>query len=89
MLVARAQGAVDAKDYFKPDVSYADGVETFAGPARGYAAGGWTMFRPEGLPNWHVGPGLHSSLCELSRFSGGREQRSEGLELIDTVKLIQ
>ena len=73
-LAAGAQGAIDAKDYFRPDIQYADGAETFAGPARGYAAGGWTTFRPEGLPNWRGGPGFHSSLWELSRFSGGREQ---------------
>lgn len=73
-LAAGAQGAIDAKDYFKPDIQYVDGAETFAGPARGYAAGGWTTFKPEGLPNWRGGPGFHSSLWELSRFSGGREQ---------------
>ena len=73
-LAAGAQGAIDAKDYFKPDIQYVDGAETFAGPARGYAAGGWTTFKPEGLPNWHGGAGFHSSLWELSRFSGGREQ---------------
>ena len=73
-LAAGAQGAIDAKDYFKPDIQYVDGAETFAGPARGYAAGGWTTFKPEGLPNWRGGPGVHSSLWGLSRFSGGREQ---------------
>ena len=73
-LAMGAWGAIDARDYFKPDIQYADGAETFAGPARGYAAGGWTTFKPEGLPNWRGGPGFHSSLWELSRFSGGREQ---------------
>ena len=73
-LAMGAWGAIDARDYFKPDIQYADGAETFAGLARGYAAGGWTTFRPEGLPNWRGGPGFHSSLWELSRFSGGREQ---------------
>ena len=67
-------GGLDPKDYFKPDISYRDGTETFEGPARGYATGGWTTFKPEGLPKWSAQPGCHSSLWELSRFSGGREQ---------------
>ena len=67
-------GALDPKDYFKPDVSYRDGTETFEGPARGYATGGWMTFKPEGLPKWSAHSGYHSSLWELSRFSGGREQ---------------
>ena len=71
---SQADAAPNPKDYFKPDIQYVDGAETFAGPARGYAAGGWTTFKPEGLPNWRGGPGFHSSLWELSRFSGGREQ---------------
>jgi hypothetical protein len=71
---SQADAAPNPKDFFKPDIQYVDGAETFAGPARGYAAGGWTTFKPEGLPNWRGGPGFHSSLWELSRFSGGREQ---------------
>jgi len=67
-------GAPGPKDYFKPEISYSDGAETFAGPARGYAAGGWTVFKPEGLPDWHGAKAYNSSLWELSRFSGGREQ---------------
>ena len=70
----RTFGALDPKDYFKPDISYRDGTETFEGPARGYATGGWTTFKPEGLPRWSAHSGYHSSLWELSRFSGGREQ---------------
>ena len=42
-------GAVNSEDCEKPDVSYVDGAETFSNPARGYAAGGWTVFKPEGL----------------------------------------
>ena len=60
--------------YFKPDISYKDGAETFAGPARGYAPGGWTVFSPEGLPDWRGVRAYNTSLWELSRFSGGREQ---------------
>jgi len=55
-------------------VSYEDGAETFTGPARGYAPGGWTVFKPEGLPKWHGAKAYNSSLWELSRFSGGRVQ---------------
>lgn len=61
-------------DYIKPSLSYIDSAETFANPARGPAGGGWVTFRPEGLPNWCGQGGFHSSLWELSRFSGGREQ---------------
>ncbi|MBQ3343048.1 MAG: DUF4874 domain-containing protein [Kiritimatiellae bacterium] len=71
---ATLTGAPDPKDYFKPEISYSDGAETFAGPARGWAAGGWTVFKPEGLPDWHGAKAYNSSLWELSRFSGGREQ---------------
>lgn len=56
-------------------ISYTDGKETISeNPARGCAGGGWITFMPEGLPNWHGSSGYHSSLWELSRFSGGREQ---------------
>ncbi|MBR1921346.1 MAG: DUF4874 domain-containing protein [Kiritimatiellae bacterium] len=72
-----AHGAASPKDYFRPDVSYEDGAETFAGPARGAATGGWVVFKPEGLPNWRGREGYHSSLWELSRFSGGREQNGK------------
>lgn len=65
----------EAGDYFRPEMSYADGLETIAeNPARGLAPGGWVTFRPEGLPNWRGQGGFRSSLWELSRFSGGREQ---------------
>lgn len=67
--------AVGGQTHFKPDISYKDGGETIAtNPGRGHAGGGWTTFKPEGLPNWHGQGGYHSSLWELSRFSGGREQ---------------
>lgn len=60
---------------FRPDISYVDGVETIlSNPARGPAPGGWTIFKPEGLPNWHGQGGFRSSLWELSRFSAGRGQ---------------
>ncbi|MBP5321779.1 MAG: DUF4832 domain-containing protein [Kiritimatiellae bacterium] len=59
----------------RPDLAYTDGKETITeNPARGMAGGGWTIFKPEGLPAWHGHAGFHSSLWELSRFSGGREQ---------------
>ena len=58
----------------RQDIPYEDGLETFHGPARGYAPGGWTVFRPEGLPKWHGAKAFNSSLWELSRFSGGRLQ---------------
>ena len=68
-------GQAAGRDGFaKPDISYEDGCETFAGPARGYAPGGWTVFKPEGLPKWRGAKAYNSSLWELSRFSGGREQ---------------
>lgn len=64
-----------ATTYVKPGISYEDGLETIReNPARGNAGGGWVTFKPEGLPNWHGADGYHSSLWELSRFSGGREQ---------------
>ncbi len=69
-----AFAGLDPEAFFRPDVAYIDGGETFAGPARGYANGGWTTFNPDGLPDWHGREGFHSSLWELSRFSGGREQ---------------
>ena len=59
---------------FRPDIKYVDGTDTFSGPARGYAAGGWTIFKPEGLPKWHGAKAYNSSLWELSKFSGGRVQ---------------
>lgn len=70
-----ASAATEA--YAKPDIPYVDGAESFANPATGSAGGGWTTFKPEGLPNWHGGEGFHSSLWELSRFSGGREQNGK------------
>lgn len=64
-------------DYFKPSLSYIDSAATFDNPARGPAGGGWVTFKPEGLPNWKGQDGFHSSLWELSRFSGGREQNGK------------
>lgn len=59
-------------------ISYLDGCESLTeNPARGPAPGGWVTFKPEGLPNWHGQGGFHSSLWELSRFSGGREQNGK------------
>ena len=69
---SQTDAAQNPKDYFKPDIPYVDGTNTFTGPARGYAPGGWTVFMPEGLPKWHGAGGYHSSLWEISRFSGGR-----------------
>lgn len=69
-----SQAEVAAKNCFKPDISYEDGKETFTGPARGYAPGGWNVFKPEGLPKWKGAKAYNSSLWELSRFSGGRVQ---------------
>ncbi|MGN0832467.1 MAG: DUF4874 domain-containing protein [Kiritimatiellia bacterium] len=67
--------ALGAGDYFRPELSYEDGLATLTeNPARGLAPGGWVTFKPEGLPNWHGQGGFRSSLWELSRFSGGREQ---------------
>ena len=67
-----------ANGYVKPDISYEDGAETIeTNPARGAAGGGWVIFKPEGLPNWHGQGGYHSSLWELSRFSGGREEKGK------------
>lgn len=64
-----------AGDYFRPEIAYEDGLETITeNPARGLAPGGWVTFKPEGLPNWRGQGGFRSSLWELSRFSGGREQ---------------
>ncbi len=71
---SQAGAAQVQNDYFRPGISYEDGCETFAGPARGYAPGGWTAFKPEGLPKWHGAKAYNSSLWDLSRFSGGREQ---------------
>lgn len=71
---SQADAAPNPKDYFKPDIQYVDGTETFNGPARGYAAGGWTVFKPEGLPKWKGAKAYNSSLWELSKFSGGRVQ---------------
>ena len=60
----------------KADIDYVDGAEALAdNPARGAAPRGpWVVFQPEGLPDWHGESGFHSSLWELSRFSGGRMQ---------------
>lgn len=72
---ADASGAAAGRDaFFRPDIGFEDGAETFPGPARGCAGGGWVVFKPEGRPDWHGKDGFHSSLWELSRFSGGREQ---------------
>ena len=71
---SQADAAPNPKDYFKPDIQYVDGTDTFTGPARGYAAGGWTVFKPEGLPKWKGARAYNSSLWELSKFSGGRVQ---------------
>ena len=71
---SQADAAPNPKDYFKPDIQYVDGTNTFTGPARGYAAGGWTVFKPEGLPKWKGVKSYNSSLWELSKFSGGRVQ---------------
>lgn len=61
---------------FAPSVDPVDGCETLAGnPARGSAPGGWVTFNAEGPPNWHGQGGFHSSLWELSRFSGGHEEQ--------------
>lgn len=60
--------------YVKPAISYLDGVESFANPARGNAGGGWQTFQIEGRPNLKGVGSYASSLWELSRFSGGREQ---------------
>ena len=62
---------------FKPLISYVDGCEEFRGPARGYAPGGWVVFQPEGLPKWHGAKACNTTLWELSRFSGGREQKKK------------
>ena len=67
----------DGGSHFRPSVTYVDGVETFEGPARGIAAGGWTLFDPEGRPDWHGTDSYHSSLWDLSRFSGGRVQNGK------------
>lgn len=58
------------------DIDYSDGMESFdINPARGEASRGpWVVFRPEGLPDWHGEGGFHSTLWELSLFSGGRIQ---------------
>ena len=74
-LVGLLAGAAVAGEYVRPDIAYVDGCETIVeNPGRGLAPGGWVTFKPEGMPNWHGQGGYHSSLWELSRFSGGREQ---------------
>ncbi len=73
-LAALGLSAVLAAGTGAAGVSLRDGLETFDNPARGYATGRWVVFMPEGLPKWHGAGGYHSSLWELSRFSGGREQ---------------
>jgi len=70
----QADAAQNPRDYFKPDIQYVDGTNTFTGPARGYAPGGWTVFMQEGLPKWKGAKSYNSSLWELSKFSGGRVQ---------------
>ena len=69
-----ADAAPNPDGYFKPDIRYVDGTDTFPGPARGYAPGGWTVFKPEGLPKWKGAKAYNSSLWELGQFSGGRVQ---------------
>lgn len=67
-----------AVGYVKPEISFEDGTETIIeNPARGLASGGWVEFKPEGLPKWRGQGGFHSSLWELSRFSGGREEKGK------------
>lgn len=63
----------------KRDIAYVDGKESLEeNPARGKASRGpWVIFQPEGLPAWHGQSGFHSSLWELSRFSGGRFQNGK------------
>lgn len=56
-------------------IPFTDGLESFDNPGCGVAEGGWVTFRPEGLPEWRGKGGFRSSLWELSRFSGGREQK--------------
>ena len=63
-----------ASGHARPDIKYVDGTDTFDGPARGYAPGGWKVFEPRGLPKWRGAKSYNSSLWELSRFSGGRVQ---------------
>ena len=70
-------GCASADCDFKPPISYVDGCEEFRGPARGYAPGGWVVFQPEGLPKWHGAKACNTTLWELSRFSGGREQKKK------------
>lgn len=72
-----ASAAPQKNDFLRPSISFSDGAETFAGPARGNAGGGWVTFKPEGLPKWRGSAGYRSSLWELSRFSGGREQNGK------------
>ena len=68
----------DPGAFVRQDVSCLDGCESLPeNPARGPAPGGWTVFKPEGLPKWHGQGGFRSSLWELSRFSGGREQNGK------------
>lgn len=61
------------------EINYSDGIESFdINPARGEASRGpWVVFQPEGLPDWHGETGFHSTLWELSRFSGGRMQNGQ------------
>jgi len=62
----------------KGDILYTDAAETIEGnPGRGTARGHWTIFQPEGLPDWHGESGFHSSLWELSRFSGGHRHNGK------------
>lgn len=70
----RAGSEQDPVEFFHPEIRYVDGTNTFSGPARGYAPGGWTVFKQEGLPKWKGAKAYNSSLWELSRFSGGRVQ---------------
>lgn len=73
-----SQGVRSAADDVRPGLLFVDGCAALdANPARGVAAGGWVTFKPEGLPTWKGQAGFHSSLWELSRFSGGREQNGK------------
>lgn len=76
LLCAMLTMACTSKMIQKEDIAYVDGKKTLEeNPARGEAIRGpWIIFQPEGLPSWHGQSGFHSSLWELSRFSGGREQ---------------
>lgn len=74
LCVIAAALSLAASGQARPGIKYVDGTDTFTGPARGYAPGGWKVFSPKGLPKWRGAKAYNSSLWELSRFSGGRVQ---------------